>query len=120
MTLLQKQFTFSKNLTTLFNWLIINKYDWSIGGAYRTEYQEKEYKRLGLSHTNNSLHLKKLAIDLNIFKDGKYLTTGELLKPIGDYWCKLNEKNRWGGDWNKNGIYKDEKFLDLCHFEMQE
>lgn len=25
---------------------------------------------------------------------------------------------RWGGDWNKNGKSKDERFLDLVHFEL--
>lgn len=25
---------------------------------------------------------------------------------------------RWGGDWNGNGKSKDERFLDLVHFEL--
>jgi len=25
---------------------------------------------------------------------------------------------RWGGDWNSNGKSKDERFLDLVHFEL--
>ena len=26
---------------------------------------------------------------------------------------------RWGGDWNGNGIMKDNTFDDLCHFELR-
>ncbi len=26
---------------------------------------------------------------------------------------------RWGGDWNDNGEYRDEKFLDLPHWELR-
>ncbi len=26
---------------------------------------------------------------------------------------------RWGGDWNDNGDYRDEKFLDLPHWELR-
>lgn len=28
-------------------------------------------------------------------------------------------KIRWGGDWNGNGSSKDERFLDLVHFELR-
>lgn len=31
---------------------------------------------------------------------------------------KISHKIRWGGDWNMNGDWKDEKFLDLVHFEL--
>ena len=27
---------------------------------------------------------------------------------------------RWGGDWNRNGDFKDQSFLDLPHFELIE
>lgn len=31
---------------------------------------------------------------------------------------RMKRKIRWGGDWNMNGEWKDEKFLDLVHFEL--
>lgn len=62
----------------------------TLGDAYRdpriAEYSHK-----------NSLHGKRLAIDLNLFKDGEYLTDSESHKPLGDYWCSLHPSNRWGG-----------------------
>lgn len=33
---------------------------------------------------------------------------------------EMGVKLRWGGDWNGNGIVKDEKFQDLVHFEIVE
>jgi peptidoglycan L-alanyl-D-glutamate endopeptidase CwlK len=32
----------------------------------------------------------------------------------------LGIKVRWGGDWNSNLNFKDEKFMDLPHFELVE
>ena len=32
----------------------------------------------------------------------------------------LGIKIRWGGDWNSNLNFKDEKFMDLPHFELVE
>lgn len=31
---------------------------------------------------------------------------------------KLGIEIRWGGDWNRNGSTKDERFLDYPHFEL--
>ena len=32
----------------------------------------------------------------------------------------LGVELKWGGDWNKNWKTEDEKFRDLCHFELEE
>lgn len=29
-------------------------------------------------------------------------------------------KLRWGGDWNSNNLFSDERFQDLAHFELVE
>jgi peptidoglycan L-alanyl-D-glutamate endopeptidase CwlK len=31
---------------------------------------------------------------------------------------QLGVKLRWGGDWNSDGSFKDQKFMDLGHFEL--
>jgi len=67
------------------------------------------YIKSGRSKTMNSMHLKSCAIDLYFFKDGKLTYDMVLLKPIGDYWESLNQKNRWGGNWKS--------FKDVPHFE---
>lgn len=44
-----------------------------------------------------SLHQERLAIDTNLFKDGKYLTASSDWKEIGEYWESLHPLCRWGG-----------------------
>jgi len=44
---------------------------------------------------DKSLHKKRLAIDLNLFKDGKYLTSAIDHKPLGVFWEHLG--GTWGG-----------------------
>lgn len=31
---------------------------------------------------------------------------------------RLGVNMRWGGDWNRNGDWRDEKFRDMPHFEL--
>lgn len=50
---------------------------------------------------SNSLHLIRLAIDLHLFKDGKYLDTSEAHRPFGEFWKALNPLCAWGGDFSK-------------------
>ena len=46
-------------------------------------------------HMDNSLHYSRLAIDLNLFKDGKYLRTSRDHKELGEFWESLG--GSWGG-----------------------
>lgn len=32
--------------------------------------------------------------------------------------ARIGVKLRWGGDWNGNGVFSDETFSDLPHFEL--
>lgn len=64
------------------------------GELYRTEDQEKLYIQSGKSHTLNSNHLRRLAIDLNCFIGGKLV----IPRDLGEYWESLDPKNRWGGN----------------------
>jgi peptidoglycan L-alanyl-D-glutamate endopeptidase CwlK len=52
--------------------------------------------------------LKRCAIDLNFFKDGKIIWDKAILAPLGAYWETLNKANSWGG----NGV----KLVDTPHF----
>lgn len=49
----------------------------------------------GISH---SLHLERLAIDLNFFKGGVLITDGSQLADVGAWWKSLGPAYRWGGD----------------------
>jgi hypothetical protein len=78
----------------------------------------KLFKTRARSKTMHSQHLKKLARDINVFKDGVWLNKSKDIKQLGDYWVSLHPLNRWGGDWDKDGDTEDEVFKDAGHFEM--
>lgn len=79
------------------------------GELYRTPEQQQIYVKTGRSQTLKSNHLRRLAIDLNFFVDGKLCYDIEKLRPIGEFWQSLNPKNSWGGFWKS--------FKDVPHFE---
>jgi hypothetical protein len=45
-----------------------------------------------------SLHKKKLAIDLNLFRDGQYLTSTDDHLLLARFWKLLHPDCTWGGD----------------------
>ena len=81
----------------------------TIGEVQRPLAMQKLYVKLGRSKTFNSMHLKKCAVDLNLFLDGKLIYDVSLVKPLGEYWESLNPKNQWGGHWKS--------FKDVPHFQ---
>ena len=81
------------------------------GELFRTMEQQRIYGETGRSTTMNSFHLKRLAIDLNCFKDGVLVQDKTALQPVGDFWEGLNPHNKWGGNWNT--------LKDLLHFERR-
>jgi hypothetical protein len=60
-------------------------------------------------HKAKSFHYDRLAIDLNLFKDGKFLETTEDHRPLGEFW------ERQGGSWG--GRFKHP---DGCHYSFDE
>jgi hypothetical protein len=69
----------------------------TLGEAWRTP-QQAQWNAdhgTGIAH---SLHLERLAIDLNFFRDGALISDGSKLKDIGDWWKALGPSYRWGGD----------------------
>lgn len=67
-------------------------YEVTLGDAYRD--QRCPYGASG------SLHRKRLAIDLNLFKDGKFLQKTEDHKPLGEFWESIG--GSWGGRFKTN------------------
>lgn len=106
-----EQEVFSLNIAKLIEYIYKNKHSCTIGEAYRTEEQSLIYAKEGKGIVN-SLHRKRLAVDLNIFTNtGKYLSKTEDYKPFGIYWESLHPKNRWGG--------RFKTIPDGNHFEMK-
>jgi hypothetical protein len=96
-TLGQKQRRFTRLVGQLIAYAYEQGYELTFGEALRTPEQAALNAKNG-SGSLNSLHLLKLAIDLNLFKDGAYLKSSEAHKPLGEYWKSLGEDCRWGGD----------------------
>ncbi len=56
----------------------------------------------------NSVHQLSLAVDINLFKDGKYLDKSEDHKRFGEWWEKQHDLARWGGRWGDGNHYSFE------------
>jgi predicted chitinase len=87
------------------------------GELYRTPEQQALHVKHGRSQTMKSLHLKRLAVDLNFFReapDGTLRLTYDVeeLRALGEFWESLDPANRWGGNWSS--------FKDVPHFERRD
>lgn len=71
-------------------------YTISFGEALRTPEQAAIYAAKGTG-IKNSLHTIKLAIDLNIYKNGEWLKDGEQFRDLGEFWESLDPACNWGG-----------------------
>jgi hypothetical protein len=112
MTLSEKQQTFARNVTTLIEYIYQHGYAVTFGEAYRTPEQAAIYAKEGKGIVD-SLHCKRLAIDLNLFKGEEYISDGKVPEYalIGEFWEKLDPLNRWGGRFTRG---------DYNHYEMQD
>jgi hypothetical protein len=72
-------------------------YGVTFGEAWRSPEQAALNAAKG-SGVSNSLHTERLAIDLNLFKDGVYITDDEGHSLLGIWWKALGPRYRWGGD----------------------
>jgi hypothetical protein len=119
MKLSELQMIFAVNVGKLILKINEDGYSCTFGEAYRTPEQAALNAAKGIG-IKNSLHCKRLAVDLNLFKDGVYCADSEAHLPFGKYWVTLNALNRWGGDWDKDGIPFEPRETDANHYEMQE
>lgn len=115
MNLVQHQHLFLQDVVRLLQFAWNAGFITTGGELFRTVEQQQIYVNKGLSKTMNSDHLKRCAIDLNLFKDGK-LCTREQMIPLGKFWEELDPLNRWGGNFDRDWT-KPDNFLDAPHFE---
>lgn len=103
-TLLEKQQHFTKLLGKLICWVYEHP-DWALtlGEGYDDD---------GRGHMPKSLHYSRLAIDLNLFVGGKYITGAHpAWDVIGAKWLSMDSLCRWGGMFNT----RDYNHLSLYH-----
>lgn len=79
-----------------------NGFKLTFGDAYRDPRVHGAVGEKKSYSSANSTHKSRLAIDLNLFVDGKYISDGNCdeYKLLGAYWKASHPLARWGGDFN--------------------
>lgn len=93
MTLREKQSRFVYMVALLIFKATELGYEFTFGDAYAKS-----------GHSINSQHYVRLAVDLNLFKDGEYLTKTEDHLPLGEYWESIG--GIWGGRFEDGNHYQ--------------
>jgi hypothetical protein len=103
MTLRQKQSKFARMTALLILHAEQLGFEVTFGEAWRHPSREGGHPK--------SLHKQRLAVDLNLFKAGKWLKSTEAHRPLGEYWESI------GGTWG--GRFKDGNHYSLSHGGMK-
>jgi len=92
MSLRKQQSEFARKIALLISYAYEMGYEVTFGDAYATS-----------GHIANSFHYKRLAIDLNLFKNGVYLKETSDHEPLGLFWESIG--GTWGGRFNDGNHY---------------
>lgn len=100
-TLSQRQREFSRKIAELILWANKNGMEVTLGDAYRDPRVHGVFGKRGVAPYGElrSFHKKRLAIDLNLFVDGKYQASTEAHRPLGEKWEAMG--GTWGGRFAK-------------------
>jgi hypothetical protein len=90
----EKQSQFVRKIALLILFAYDQGYELTFGDAYAST-----------GHKIGSYHYKRLAIDLNLFRDGKYLAETKDHRPLGLFWESLGDQCTWGGNFNDGNHY---------------
>ena len=100
MSLSKEQQEFALDIAYLVIHINAAGYTCTYGDAYRSPRAFGGMGEKGPYGRNKSAHKYRLAVDLNLFKDGVYLEDTADHRPFGEYWKALRPVNRWGGDFS--------------------
>ena len=104
MTLREKQSLFVILIGKLIKFASESGCQLTFGEAWRSDETAKANAKSGKG-ISNSLHRIRLAIDLNLFKNGRFIDSSEGHRKLGEYWKSLGAaygvKTCWGGDFKK-------------------
>lgn len=103
MTLGQKQRHMTRLIADLIVFAYDNGYELTMGDAYRDPRVHGAVGQKASYSSANSLHKERLAIDFNLFKNGKYLTQTEDHRLLGEYWESIG--GTWGGRFQDGNHY---------------
>jgi len=99
MTLREQQYVFSRGVSSLLQEANRQGLEVTLGEAWRSP---EEARRLG---NPRSLHAQRLAIDLNLFREGVWLRKSEEHRPLGEWWEQQHPLFRWGGRFGDGNHY---------------
>ena len=105
-SLLEAQQKLTRLLPRLLDYIHLMGYEATLGDAYRDPRVHGDWGVKASYSAAHSNHKRRLAIDLNLFKDGVYLTQTEDHRPIGEAWERLG--GFWGGRENDGNHYSIE------------
>ena len=92
MTLRQKQSKFAKMVALLVLFAYEKGYEVTFGDTWAKT-----------GHRRGSFHYKRLAVDLNLFKNGNYLRSTAAHEPLGLFWESIG--GTWGGRFDDGNHY---------------
>jgi peptidoglycan L-alanyl-D-glutamate endopeptidase CwlK len=96
--------------------------DFTVLEGVRSEERQRKLFQAGASKIMNSRHLTGHAVDLGAYIDGEVRWDWPLYYQIAAAMMMASVEEgvpiRWGGDWDSDGEYDDEKWRDGPHFEL--
>jgi len=95
MSLRKQQSKFALLLAHLILSIVNRGYEITIGDVWAHD-----------GHKENSLHYSRLAVDINLFRDGEYLKDTTDHAELGLYWESLDPDCRWGGRYDDGNHYE--------------
>ena len=108
MTLNTIQFEFTKLIPRLIDKAFELGYTVTLGDAFRDSRVHGAVGiKMGYGHPK-SAHKQRLAIDLNLFLDGKFQQSTEAHRQLGEWWEEQHPLARWGGRFKDGNHYSFE------------
>ena len=109
MTLNAKQVEFTRTIAYFLVWCAENDYEVIGAELYRTQEQADWYasQDRGIA---NSVHTKKLALDIFRYVNGRISWKNEDYEEMGEKWKSMHPLARWGGDFRRK---------DSVHFSFE-
>ena len=104
MSLRKKQSEFARMIPRLIDKAHEMGYEVTLGDGYR---DPRVFGKMGEAKgygNPRSYHKLRLAIDLNLFKDGVYLEGTEQHRPLGEWWESVG--GIWGGRFDDGNHYQ--------------
>ena len=99
----QKQRRFARAVPRLIDMVHTLGLECTIGDVFRDPRAHGHHgvkRGYSSAHSNHKL---KLAIDINLFRDGRYLSSTSSHRELGEWWMAQGEDHEWGGDGRSDG-----------------